>query len=124
MPRCEDSWRFNGDVEVGVTATGANQAQQYSLVYVLYRNDPAASLLPGGSFSSAQLRQGVQWTVPEGFRCEFELLTTSNGAIATQISLRGTTATCNPGSHCQGACTPSGEAGLAGFWSVTGARKR
>ncbi|MEM7353930.1 MAG: hypothetical protein AAF657_24225 [Acidobacteriota bacterium] len=123
MPRCMDWWRFSGDTVVGMTASSADPAQQYSLIYMLFNRDRTAERLPGGSFDSAQLRQGVQWTVPEGYRCELQLVTTSNGAIDTQISLRGAPATCNPGTHCQGPCTPVGAAGLAGSWAVTAARR-
>jgi hypothetical protein len=122
MPRCTDYWRRYGDVTVGVTATGT-ASQFYSLVYVLYRKDQDLPLTAGGSFNSTQLREGVSWAVPEGHRCEFELVTTSNAAINTQITLNDAPAVCTPGSHCQGACAPSGAAGLAGAWTVTAATR-
>lgn len=122
MPRCRDTWRRRGDVQVGVRATCADSNQFYSLTYVFTRNDASLRLQPGGSFNSAQLAQGVGWTVPEGYRCRFEILTTGNRAIDTEISLNGEVAVCNPGRHCQGACTPSGAAGICGNWAVTGTR--
>lgn len=121
MARCRSTWRFQGEVAVGVTADGP-AGQFYSLVYVLYRNDDSLPLVPGASFKAAELRAGVTWKVPDGYRCEFELTTTGSAAIETKITLNQEPAECNPGRHCQGPCAPTGSAGLAGSWAVTGTR--
>jgi len=114
MPRCIDDWRRGGDVTVFVKATCDDQDRFYSLTYVYFpRQDLALRL--GGSFNSAQLAAGVDWQVPEGHRCGFQLLTTGKKAIHTEIKLNGEPV------H-QGDCTAGGSAGIAGDWTVTGVR--
>jgi hypothetical protein len=106
---------------VGVKATCQDQ-QFYSLTYVFDSNDKQLPLLAGKSFNSTKLTLGVGWKVPAGYRCRFEILTVGNQPIDTVITLNGVPAACNSGRHCQGACTPSGAAGIAGRWAVTGVR--
>lgn len=124
MPRCMYDWRRGGTVTIGVTATCDDADQFYSLTYVFHpRPDLEVPLLEGGTFDSEQLRAGVSWQVPEGYRCAFQLVTTGNQAIDTEITLDGTSPDCVPGTHCQGACVPSGTAGLAGYWTLSAVRQ-
>lgn len=120
--RCRDTWRRSGATTVGVKATCADSSVFYELSYEYLRNDPDLPILHGETFPSNELRKGVSWHVPEGYRTVFQLRTTSNKAIDTEIELDGEVAECHPGRHCQGVCAPSGAAGIAGDWSVTAAK--
>lgn len=123
MPRCRDTWVRRGDTDVGVKVTCDDSKVFYSLSYNLLRVGDELAVRQGEDFTSDQLSKGVEWTVPEGFRCELTLVTTSNKALDTEIKLNGVGVECHAGRHCQGKCTPSGAAGIAGDWAVTAARR-
>jgi len=123
MPRCRDTWVRRGDTVVWIKVTSNDSKVFYSLSYNLLRVAPELAVKQGKDFTSKQLAKGVQWTVPEGYRCEFTLVTTSNKALDTEIKINDVGVECHSGRHCQGKCAPSGSAGIAGDWAVTAARR-
>jgi len=57
--------------------------------------------------------------VPANYRCTFTLVSAGNRSLTTAIEINGSPVQCSAGSHCQGACQPTGAAGVAGFWTLT-----
>lgn len=121
MPRCRDRWVRPGPTRIRIKATCQDPNVFYQLSYTLQRVSEELPVLAGGSFTSGELTAGAGWEVPAGYKSDFTLISTGNKPIETEIEFDGQPAECNPGRHCQGACVPSGPAGIAGDWDVTAA---
>lgn len=118
MPRCNDGWVRKGDTAVKVTVTPPANPPFYTLKVVMVprSNDRPVDHVV---FDSQQLAAGATWTVPVDYRCTFTLVSSGNQALTTAVEMDGTPVSCSAGSHCQGACKPSGTAGVAGYWTLT-----
>lgn len=118
MPRCKMSWVRKGDTPVKVTVT--NPPDNAVLVLnVALVPDETLPVLAGLSFGKDELEEGAEWVTPAQYKAIFTLVTTTNEALQTEVLLGGEVPSCPTGGHCYGSCAPSGQAGLAGYWTLT-----
>lgn len=119
MPRCDDVWVRKGAVTVTMTVTRPSNPPFYSLKVIKEPTDSRQLPVDHETFDSNQLAAGASWQVPANYRCKFSLVSAGNQVLGTAIQIDGQPVQCSAGSHCQGACTPAGTAGVAGFWTLT-----
>lgn len=119
MPRCNSTWVKKGTTTVRVTVQNPPAAAVLVLTVAFIPRLNELPVLAGLSFGKGELTQGAEWETPPSYRAIFTLVTTTNDAVNTEILLNGATPSCPQGGHCYGACTPTGQAGVAGAWALT-----
>lgn len=118
MPRCNSSWVRKGDTQVKVTVPEPPKKQVLILKVAFFPRLPELAVLDSLSFGTGEIRKGAEWTTPANYRAVFTLITTGNDALETKLLIGGKQPSCPPSAHCFGACKPSGQAGVAGSWSL------
>lgn len=119
MPRCNSTWVKKGKVTVRVTVQNPPAAAVLVLNVAFIPRQNGLPVISGLTFGKNELKNGAEWETPPNYRAVFTLVTTTKDAVNTEILLNGSKPSCPPGGHCYGACTPSGQAGVAGAWALT-----